>query len=301
MKKLGLSTGAMQRAFGPIGTLELAAKCGFDAIDLDLELYGGGSDAIYKSFDAMDEHFTKIKERADELGIIISQTHGRCRTYTPDEKDCIYARWASERDLYATKLLGAPACVIHNITTGRWGLRSADFMHEKNARFIKDIAPFAEKNGVAIGFETFGDAHVDGKRYIDFFGDSDELWRQYNLVETKNKVICLDTGHTNKAQCVAREHGSEVLGVADSVRLFGKELKLLHLHDNNSYSDQHLPPCWAGRDGAIDWDATMAALDEVGYSGVYNFELNLSYFKSVLSDMVPVLGKYLRDFLNKYE
>ena len=301
MKKLGLSTGAMQRAFGPIGTLELAAKCGFDAIDLDLELYGGGSDAIYKSFDAMDEHFTKIKERADELGIIISQTHGRCRTYTPDEKDCINARWASERDLYATKLLGAPACVIHNITTGRWGLRSADFMHEKNARFIKDIAPFAEKNGVAIGFETFGDAHVDGKRYIDFFGDSDELWRQYNLVETKNKVICLDTGHTNKAQCVAREHGSEVLGVADSVRLFGKELKLLHLHDNNSYSDQHLPPHWAGKDGAIDWDATMAALDEVGYSGVYNFELNLSYFKSVLSDMVPVLGKYLREFLNKYE
>lgn len=301
MKKLGLSTGAMQKAFGAIGTLELAAKSGFDAIDLDLEIYGGGSDPIYKSFDAMEEHFTKIKERAHELGITVSQTHGRCRTYTPDEKDCVFARWASERDLYATKLLGAPACVIHNITTGKWGLRSAEFMHEKNAQFIKDIAPFAEKNGVAIGFETFGDAHVDGKRYIDFFGDSDELWHQYNLVETKNKVICLDTGHTNKALCVAREHGREVLGVADSIRLFGKELKLLHLHDNNSYSDQHLPPRWAGADGAIDWDATMAALDAVGYSGVYNFELNLSYFKSVLSDMIPVLGKYLREFLNKYE
>ena len=166
---------------------------------------------------------------------------------------------------------------------------------------LKEILDLAEKNGVAIGFETFGDAHVDGKRYIDFFGDSDELWYQYNLVETKNKVICLDTGHTNKAQCVAREHGREVLGVADSIRLFGKELKLLHLHDNNSYSDQHLPPRWAGADGAIDWDATMAALDAVGYSGVYNFELNLSYFKSVLGDMIPVLGKYLREFLNKYE
>jgi sugar phosphate isomerase/epimerase len=281
--------------------MELAVKSGFDAIDFDLELYGGGSDPIYKSFDAIEEHFSKIKERADELGLIISQTHGRCRTNTPQPEHCEYAKWVSERDLYATSLLGAPACVIHNITTGRWGLRSADFMHAKNAEFIADIAPFAEKYGVAIGFETFGDSHVDGKRYIDFFGDSNELIKQYNMTKTKNKVICLDTGHTNKAQCVAREHGFEVPGVAESVRIFGKELKLLHLHDNNSYSDQHLPPRWAGSDGAINWDEVMAALDEVGYSGVYNFELNLSYFGQQLGEMIPLLGKYLRAFVDKYE
>ncbi len=301
MKKLGLSIGAMQRAFTPLGALELAAKSGFDAVDFDLEAYGGGSDPIYKSFDAMEEHFTKIKERADELGIIVSQTHGRCRTYTPDPEHCEYARWVSERDLYATALLGAPACVIHNITTGRWGLRSPEFMHEKNQEFIRDITPFAEKNDVKIGFETFGDSHFEGKRYVDFFGDSNELMKQYNMTKTPNKIICLDTGHTNKACCAGREYGLTLPHIKDSIKLFGKELGLLHLHDNNSYSDQHLPPHWAGNDGAIDWDETMATLDEVGYSGVYNFELSLSYFKPVLNEMIPVLGKYLRGFLNKYE
>lgn len=301
MKKIGISTSEMQRNFGALATLELAAASGFDAVDVDLELYGGGSDPIYKSFDAMEEHFTKIKERADELGIFISQTHGRCRTYTPEPKHCEFARWASERDLFATKLLGAPACVIHNITTGRWGLKSPEFMHEKNAEFISDITPFAEKYGVAIGFETFGDSKVDGERYVDFFGDSNELMKQYNMTKTKNKVICLDTGHTNKACCAGKERGVTLPDVAQSIRIFGKELKLLHLHDNNGYSDQHLPPLWAGKNGNVNWDEAMEALDEVGFSGVYNFELNLSYYVPVLKETVTLLGKYLRDFINKYK
>ena len=301
MKKIGFSTWTLQSTFGPLRTLEIASECGFDAIDFDLSSYGGENDPIYKRGDAMAEHFTKIKERAEEIGIMISQTHGRCRTYTPLAEECNYAKWVSERDLLATSILGAPACVIHNISTCSWGPRQAEFMHKKNAEFINDITPFAERYGVNIGFETFGDATFDGERYVDFFGDSGELLTQFRMAKTKNKVLCMDTGHTNKACCAARERGYTVPSVEDSIRLFGKDLGLLHLNDNNSYSDQHLPPLWAGYLYSVKWDAVMEALDGIGYSGVYNFELNLDHFGSELYDVVHLLGKYLRSFINKYE
>ncbi|MBR2467067.1 MAG: sugar phosphate isomerase/epimerase [Clostridia bacterium] len=301
MKKIGISTGAVQKAKGPFDTLELCARCDFDSVDFDLERYGGGSDPIYKSFDAMTEHFTKLKERADELGLIISQTHGRCKSYTPDEEQSKRFLALTERDLYASALLGAPACVIHNINTSFWGEASAEFIHAKNAEMMADIAPFAEKNGVKIGFETFGGAKRADGRCVQFFGDSYELMKQYNLVKTKNKVICLDTGHTNEAVYTASIDGRRVPDVVESVHIFGKELGLLHLHDNNSFSDQHLLPLQSGKTCGVDWDSLMTALDEVEYSGVYNFELNLSFFVPYMDEYLPIVAKYLKDFMKKYE
>lgn len=301
MKKIGISPYYLQEMFGPTEALKITKESGFDAVDFDLGQYGVGSDEIYKSDDAMLEHFTKIRETAEKLGLIISQTHGRCTTYTPDSKECEFARWACERDLFATSILGAPACVIHNITAYSWGNRDKDFMHAKNAEFINDIIPYAEKHKVAIGFETFGDAWIDGKRYLDFFGDSYDLKLQYDMAKTDMKVLCMDTGHTNKACSVGKEHGLTLPDCAESIKLFGKDLKLLHLNDNNGYTDQHLPPHFSGYQFSLKWDPIMAALDEIGYDGVYNFELNLNFMGPVIKEIFPVLGKYLRDFVNKYE
>ena len=42
----------------------------------------------------------------------------------------------------------------------------------------------------------------------------------------------------------------------------------------------------------------LAALDEVGYNGVYNFELNMGHYGGVMEEAVHFLGKYLRYFLD---
>lgn len=301
MKKIGISTGAVQTAKGAFGALELCAKCGFDSVDFNLECYGGGKDPIYKNTDAMIEHFTKLKERAKELGLIISQTHGRCKTYTPDPEQCEKANRQSERDLFATSILGAPACVIHNINSSFFTEATPEFMHEKNCEMMTVFAGFAEKYGVKIGFETFGGARRESGRCMQFFGDSVEFFRQYNMVQTKNKVICLDTGHTNEAVYTATIDSLTVPDVTESIRLFGKELGLLHLHDNNSYTDQHLLPRQGGKVGGIDWDGVMGALEEIGYSGIYNFELNLSYFIPYMDEYLPIVSKYLHDFIKQYD
>jgi sugar phosphate isomerase/epimerase len=44
----------------------------------------------------------------------------------------------------------------------------------------------------------------------------------------------------------------------------------------------------------VPWEEVYAALDEVGYNGVYNFELALGYFGSEMENFVHFLGGYLR-------
>ena len=73
-------------------------------------------------------------------------------------------------------------------------------------------------------------------------------------------AICLDTGHHN---LIKGDQGK-------FIREAGPLLAALHLHDNDGSGDQHLLPYGAGK---IDWKDVFAALKEVGYRGLYNWEI----------------------------
>ena len=70
--------------------------------------------------------------------------------------------------------------------------------------------------------------------------------------------ICIDTGHSNYCKYSA----------ADSVRVAGKLLASLHVHDNDSTRDAHKTP----GNGNIDWEDFSNALEEVGFDGSLSFE-----------------------------
>ena len=296
-KRIGINCEALCIRYGELKALEICAAAGFDAVDFGLERFSVSGDGIYNASDEeICDFFKLIRKRADELGLMISQTHGRCATYRPNDE--LYNREVLEntkRDLLATAALGAPACVIHSITTSNWRGSSRELMREKNREMYADFILFAEENGVSIALETFGDSKPDGKRCLDFFGDVRELKMQYEAMDTKNKAICVDTGHTHKA------HNAEptVLGAADSIRYLGSDVKLLHLNDNNGFSDQHLPPLFAGDSSyQVDWKEVLRALDDINYSGVYSFELNLRKFGNALEDATRFFGSYLRRFVD---
>lgn len=295
MKKLGISCETIVKKYGYGKAFEVCKESGFDAVDFDLNRFGKGDefDIYHASEDQFEEHFVKIKDKAKSLELEISQTHGRCRTYTPDENKCAYARWVSEKDLRATRLLGAPSCVIHSIKSGDWpeNYLDGEFMHRKNKEFFDYLIPIAEKNHVSFALETFGRAKVYGESKVDFFADANELKRQFDLLDTKNKTICMDTGHTNEAVPFGTPNPAE------AIRILGKRVTLLHLHDNNSFRDQHLPPIMQGY-GTIKWGEVFEALDEIGYEGVYNFELKLERYGAVLPDAIHFLGKWLRYFVD---
>jgi sugar phosphate isomerase/epimerase len=73
-----------------------------------------------------------------------------------------------------------------------------------------------------------------------------------------NTAACLDTGHAH------------ILGgVPEAAEVLGGYIVTTHIHDNRGRSDDHLVPF----EGTIDWTATLAALEKVGYAGPLLFEL----------------------------
>ena len=296
--RLGISCRAVVRKFGYEKAFRLIKESGFDAVDIGLGDYGQADAAndIYRSSDdQFESYFYKIKQLADQCGLIISQTHGRCRTYTPDPAQQEYALWVSDKDLKATSILGAPACVIHQIASGRWPDNYLDegFMHRKNKEFFDQLIPLAEDYRTSFSLETFGRATVNGMRTVDTWADISLLKQQYDMLDTKFKTLCVDTGHTNEAVPFGRPTSGE------AIRMLGNDVTLLHLHDNNGTYDQHLPPLM-GSPGSVDWPDVFDALDEINYSGVYNFELGLTQFSIALEEAICFLGVFLRRFVENH-
>lgn len=288
-KKIGLSIFDAQRTLGWEKALELAKESGFDAVDFNLEAYFLG-DAVYgASDDEFETYFTNVKKKADSLELEISQTHGRCWGYDPkDESLKEKHRDISEKDLHATKILGAPSCVIHSINTTRWGKQPPEVMRSVNKEMFDAIIPYAEKYKVNISLETFGGAKYLGERTSEFFAYPDEMMRQFDSLDTKYKTICLDSGHTHEAGTFW------VPPVEDMIIALGKNITLTHLHDNMGVRDDHLLPTM----GNIKWEKVFDAFDEIGFKGVYNFELRTAFFGGMQEEGIKFFGKYLRRFVD---
>lgn len=289
MKKIGISCNKIVGKYGIERGFEIIKRAGFDAVDFNLERYHKADSVYYKSDDEFESFFEFVKDKAREYELIISQTHGLCATYLPDdsEREAIVNRLC-ELDLRAASLIGSPATVIHFINSTRWGVQPASVMREVSSRMFDTILPYAEKYKVKIAMETFGAARVSGARIRDFFADATEFKMQYDRLNTEYKTICVDTGHTHEVESFW------VIPPEEMIRTLGKDVTLLHLHDNSGHWDDHLLPGM----GNIKWGAVFDALDDIGYSGVYNFELSLGFGGSMLDEWVGFIGKYLRRFVD---
>ncbi len=84
----------------------------------------------------------------------------------------------------------------------------------------------------------------------------------------------------------------------DVIRRLGSEVTALHLNDNDTLTDQHKMPL----SGCIDWNDVLDALDEIGYDGIYNMELNLRHFGEELKvEYAEFAIKVMRNLLDKRE
>ncbi len=288
-EKISLTCDTPQLKYGPLAALDLAAKAGFDGVDYTLCVYGHGVQPVHMmqlTQSEFEAHFTEIKTHARRLGLQIPSTHSLVYGYGPDEAINEQRFLLAKRDIEASAILGARYCVIHSSTNADWGPEADPMaMHKANQRMYNDLTPTAEKFGVCLTLESFGSC---GEGY-DLFAHHQRMREEYDALPTQNKAFCLDTGHTN---CAA---GCGCLPVEQFIRYFGNRIQMLHLHDNNGCSDQHLIPGF----GNIRWPAVFTALEEIGYDGFYNFELYLKPFGDSLDQAVLFLGKFLREFVEK--
>ncbi len=80
-------------------------------------------------------------------------------------------------------------------------------------------------------------------------------------MDAKRVCACLDTGHLNLTD--------ESPGAF--IRWCGPRLRALHLAENDRTGDQHNMPY--ARGGTVPWTEVAAALKEIGYKGVLNYEV----------------------------
>ena len=266
--KIGISIDRYQIKFGLLRALEIAKEIGADAVDVMINHEGheinsvDNPNSIYsKGDEAITAYYAKVKEKADELGIEIYQTHGRMLGYMLDEKHNQITLENARIDCMITAVLGAQHCVMHGASRHKIGLETPnEVLRDVNYHMFRDILPYALQYGICIASETLGE-------------DSDEFFYKYKMLENvsgadKSLRICLDVGHTNVG---IHKKG---ITVGQVVRQYGENISCLHLHDNNGLKDQHKMP----GTGDIDWKELLSALKDIGYQGVYNLEIKLEEF-----------------------
>ena len=108
-RKVSISIGPLQGKYGDMRALEIAKELGADAVDFNLSegrFTYKKSESIYsKSDKEIIEYFTELKNKADEIGIEIAQTHGRLTGFknVPEEDDTLIKN--ARLDCLATSVL----------------------------------------------------------------------------------------------------------------------------------------------------------------------------------------------------
>ena len=296
-RKIGISTFTLQNIYGNEAVFEIAKKVGADCVDFNLhtnEFDCETENSIYsRSDDEIIEFFSHLKRKADQAGIEIAMTHGRMSTFKniPEWDNRVINN--ARIDCLATSILGASVCVMHGVSNCNFPKDvDPEFLRNLNFDLFSKVLPFAREYGIKIAAETLGDAPNHGTCCL--FGYTHEFLKAYNRISEEGEfgdcfASCMDTGHTNK---VVRFDNPTP---GDAIRQIGKSICALHLHDNNGLTDQHKIPLT----GSINWKDVFDALDEIGYSGVYNMEVSLDCFgKGIEIETAKYAVKVMRNFLS---
>lgn len=124
---------------------------------------------------------------------------------------------------------------------------------EENIKVLKRLAMHIEGKDINIALESLCAPGL--------CSSAEEIIHIIERVASPRLSICLDTGHLHLCEKNDQVH---------FIHTAGKYLKALHLADNDKTTDQHLIPFGKG---TVDFMKVFKALKEIGYDGLYNFEV----------------------------
>ncbi|MEM3713035.1 MAG: sugar phosphate isomerase/epimerase family protein [Thermoproteota archaeon] len=225
----------------------------------------------------------KVKELEESLSVKIVQVHGPFGDIDFD--------FASEDYNCRSKALEKVCSWLKCISEFEWGVlvlhtarlsSSSEYdslnLVEKtrlaNMRFFKEVAKHASDYGVKVAVEN---------RLESCYG-----FLPKDLIELINSAgsdylgICFDTGHA----CVNRLNMESIL---ESIREF---LIATHIHDNNGFEDQHLPPMM----GSINWSNLIKSFSKINYRKPLILEIH-EYGRLDLDDNVLKASMIIMDEL----
>lgn len=278
--KISTEIGSISELVGEHKAVELCAKAGFDGWDFsmfDMCRYLWPQDICVDSGHPLrtDRYLQFVRELKNiglDNGIVCNQSHAPFPVDVPEVRSYL------KRAIECTAEAGGEICVIHPANNKS---------PEENAEMYLELLPFAKSCGVKIATENMWNWHP-GDECSSFAAcsTSDSFCRHVDAVNDDYLVACLDIGH-------AEMRGSGE-GAANMIRALGSRLQALHIHDNDRLHDTHQIPFSM----AIDFDAVVQALKDIGYtgwltleSGTYMTQLDASTAFKGVCDMAEAVRK----------
>ena len=287
----------------PKESMEYIKECGFEAVDYSLDsLFKRTFDAVKltsffdKTIPELEAYYRPLKESAKANGIAFDQAHGILVTYYQDDpKKTEYCMKVTEKMFAVCQYLECPAIVMHPWIGGSRGTTKEEIAI--NMQIYRRLMSAAKKYGVKICLENLWDK-IDGEFSEAPCIEPEEACEYIDRLNEEAGMeifgFCLDVGH------VLLYHKD----IYEFVKIIGKRLKLLHLHENDGKTDSHLIPFTqvnkTGVATCIDWERFLQALHEVNYQGNLSFEtfnaitVMPQEMKKITLKLISDIGKYFR-------
>ena len=200
----------------------------------------------------------KMRNLADDAGVVINQIHGPWRHPAKDEKEEERQERFEKmvRAIEYAHILGSKYMVIHPLmsySSDDKG-REEEF-YRLNIDFMKRLTVEAKKKDITICLENMPMMNLSISKPENILGIIKEI-------NDDNFKMCFDTGHVSVF---------EKMDVAEEIIRCGEYIKTFHIHDNKYGKDLHLVPSY----GRIDWKSVREALKRISFDGVFSLEVDL--------------------------
>ena len=189
-----------------------------------------------------------LREFINARNFEMSQGHLWLKIKICSDKDAVEKlfKWI---DLY--EAIGIKNMVLHCDNLADTDL-TYDEKIRRNTEALRTVAQYVKDKDVTICIENLR---------LQFLPHTvDEILHILDEIGSDRFGICLDTGHLNITD---KDQRGFILKA-------GKHLKALHIADNQGEADQHMMPFGKGN---VDFFEVVAALREIGYNGLFNYEI----------------------------
>jgi sugar phosphate isomerase/epimerase len=265
--KICVQTGGLIDELGVERCYKTLSYIGFEGIDWNLDHALRAKDITSNNYEgncifekSMEEILEYYKEELFHIrknGLAISQAHAPfppCVSGKPETLD--YMIKIYKKIILFCQEVGCRHLVIHGHSSA-----GSDEMYAINDKLYTSLIPELKKTDVIVCLENLN-ARSGNCLYEGVCGnpyEAVELIDKYNAMAGKECFgLCLDIGHLN----LQRKEPARY------IRVLGKRIKALHVHDNAGELDQHKAPYT----GTVNWKEFYTALAEVGYEGDLSFE-----------------------------
>lgn len=205
--------------------------------------------------DSWEKNIYDAKNEAEKLGFSFVQAHAPSCALRGEGMEKGLA--ATVRSIKACGILGIKNMVIHSgfFTEIKYPGDEEKYFRE-NKPFMRALIPEAKKAGVNILFENTTLKHCTEGCYFPVRGR--DLSAFVKFMNDPVFGAAWDVGHSN----------IDRVNQYDEIIAMGKDLKAVHIHDNDSTCDMHALPM----SGNTDYDGIIKGLIDSGYDGYFTLE-----------------------------